>query len=415
MRNLHKPASQKSKTLIATILDKKANLGKVRKTFMTSIFLLFLSMRGRYTFLGMARYGRWCEKTYRNQFEKTFDFLWFNKELCSGHLSAHLIIAFDPSYLPKSGKKTPNRDTFWSGCLGKATKGLEIGGLGIVDIDNNTAMSLEAIPTPDKKGLAAQGLSLVGHYAKILIDRQDSLVQYSKYAVLDGYFAKKGFVDGICEQTDLHTISKLRKDARLQYLYQGPRRKGRGRPKKYDGAVKLDQVNKKYFTHCHEDEQVLIHQAVLWSVSLKRKVKVLYVQFKDDEGQLTNRYALYFCTDLELEGYWIYRYYKARFQIEFLFRDAKQHTGLPHCQARSPKKLYFHFNTALTAVNVAKVIHYLELNTAERKAFSLANVKTLYLNELMLNLFITNFQIDPNLEKNRPVVEKLLSFGRITA
>ncbi len=50
----------------------------------------------------------------------------------------------------------------------------------------------------------------------------------------------------------------------------------------------------------------------------------------------------------------IVRYYRSRFQIEFLYRDAKQHTGLNDCQARSKNKLDFHFNAALTAVNLAK-------------------------------------------------------------
>jgi hypothetical protein len=39
--------------------------------------------------------------------------------------------------------------------------------------------------------------------------------------------------------------------------------------------------------------------------------------------------------------------YRLRFQIEFLYRDAKQFTGLNDCQARSPSKLNFH-NMSLT-------------------------------------------------------------------
>ena len=32
--------------------------------------------------------------------------------------------------------------------------------------------------------------------------------------------------------------------------------------------------------------------------------------------------------------------------IEFLFRDSKQFTGLADCQARDLTKLYFHFNAS---------------------------------------------------------------------
>jgi len=57
---------------------------------------------------------------------------------------------------------------------------------------------------------------------------------------------------------------------------------------------------------------------------------------------------------LKLAGEKIVQYYRLRFQIEFLYRDAKQFTGLNSCQARSQNKLDFHFNASLTAVNLAK-------------------------------------------------------------
>ena len=110
----------------------------------------------------------------------------------------------------------------------------------------------------------------------------------------------------------------------------------------------------------------------------------------------------------------IYKYYKARFQIEFLFRDAKQYTGLTHCQARSENKLYFHFNIALTAVNIAKTAHWLPLPRDEngnRPPFSLATIKALYFNELILGLFFSTFDIQPNTEINKDKYLQLIRFG----
>ncbi len=112
------------------------------------------------------------------------------------------------------------------------------------------------------------------------------------------------------------------------------------------------------------------------------------------EGESTERYSIYFSTDLELSGLLIYKYYKARFQIEFLFRDAKQFTGLTQCQSRNENKLHYHFNLSLTSVNIAKATHYLNIEKKQRKSFSLADIKTRYFNELMLNLFLSNFDID---------------------
>jgi hypothetical protein len=362
----------------------------------------------------MERYGTYCEKTYRLQFEKTFDFLGFNSELSKEHLCSHRIVVFDPSYIPKSGKHTPHLDKFWSGCLGKAVKGLEIGGLGVVGMDDNTAMPLEAIQTPNQKSLKEKGQSLVDHYAQLIIDRKEQLRDLSRYLAVDGYFSKVSFINQVCEQTDLEIISKLRKDADLRYLYTGPRKKGRGRPKKYDGKIKLKKIDRTKFQLLYEDQEVKVWGVICWAIRLKRKINLAYVEFLD-EGQPTGRYAVHFSTDLELDGKLIYPYYKARYQIEFLFRDAKQHTGLTQCQSRDEKKLNFHFNTSLTAVGLAKATHYLNQDMDQRNGFSLADVKTSYFNELMLDLFLSNFEINPELEKNKKALRKLLNFGIIAA
>ncbi|HAZ04624.1 MAG: hypothetical protein A2W90_06865 [Bacteroidetes bacterium GWF2_42_66] len=60
-----------------------------------------------------------------------------------------------------------------------------------------------------------------------------------------------------------------------------------------------------------------------------------------------------------------------RVQIEFGFRDAKQFAGLKNSQARSGNKINFHFNTALTTVNIAKIM---QLSNPETRvnSFSMA-------------------------------------------
>ena len=412
MQKLKNNASNKSKALAGKLLNKIGGLTKPRKNFIISSMILFLSMRGRYNFKGMERYGSYSEKSYRLHFEKDFDFLKFNSELHRSELSKNCIVVFDPSYLPKSGKHTPHKGTFYSGCLGKATGGIEIGGLGIVDLTYNTAFSLEAIQTPNSKELKALGLSLVDYYAQLIIDRSKQIQQISNYLAVDGYFAKVKFIDHIKASTDLDIICKLRQDANLKYIYKGPKRKGRGRPKKHDGKVDTKNIDKRRFKEIFKDETVILFQAIVWSVSLKRNINVVYAEFLD-EGQATKRYALFFSTDLELDGISIYNFYKSRFQIEFLFRDAKQYTGLTHCQARSENKLYFHFNMALTTVGLAKAAHYLD--NEEDLSFSLADIKTSYFNELMLNLFLSNFQIDTELNKNKVAINKILKFGLIAA
>ena len=110
----------------------------------------------------------------------------------------------------------------------------------------------------------------------------------------------------------------------------------------------------------------------------------------------------------------IIRYYRSRFQIEFLYRDAKQYTGSTNSQARSENKLDFHFNASLTAVNLAKMV-WMEDKGNQHKPFSMANYKTLYNNTLVLELFIRKFAIKPNTAKNQKIVQKLLEYGKIVA
>ena len=108
-------------------------------------------------------------------------------------------------------------------------------------------------------------------------------------------------------------------------------------------------------------------------------------------------------------------YYHNRFQIEFLYRDGKQHTGLDDSQARSENKLHFQFNASLTSINIAKVVHWLSLPMEDRKAFSMSDIKTMNHNTLLLKRFIDVFGIRPYSIKNQNYVKELILYGTIAA
>jgi hypothetical protein len=140
---------------------------------------------------------------------------------------------------------------------------------------------------------------------------------------------------------------------------------------------------------------------------------VVHLELASDKKK--NSYKLFFCTDIKMEAALILKYYQSRFQIEFLYRDAKQHTGLTDCQARSEKKLDFHFNIALSAINIAKVVHWLALPKEQRKAFSMNDIKTMNHNALLIERFFIKFGINPNLPKNQNHVRELIYYGTIAA
>ena len=82
---------------------------------------------------------------------------------------------------------------------------------------------------------------------------------------------------------------------------------------------------------------------------------------------------------------------------------------------RSPEKLHFHLNTALTAVSLAKAAYYLSAPPQERKAFSMADVKTQYANDLLLDRFIATFGIGAQLSKINSIRERFRAIGKIAA
>jgi len=412
MQQTNHDAFNKSEALIGAIIEKMSGLNKARKKFLITLFMLYLGLRGKYNFLNMSRYGEYTEQTYRNQFEKKFDFIGFNTELIKSNCSKHLINAFDPSYIPKSGKETEHLGMFWSGCSGKALRGLEIGGFAVVDVDNNTAFSLEAIQTPANKELKLEGRTLVNHYASLVIERKDVLLSFSRYLVGDGYFAKIEFINPITKQTELEIISKMRTDANLSYLYQGKPSGKKGRPKILDGKIDITKPDKRRIKLCYENNDMKLYEGIVYSISLKRKIKLAYVEWWKD-GKYTGTYSVLFSTDLELSGEKIYLYYKSRFQIEFLYRDAKQFTGLTHCQARGENKMHFHYNASLTAVSIAKSVYYLHNRKRKTQTFSMADVKTINLNKIIADRIFANLGIDLSCLKFRKVYRDTLWLGKI--
>jgi hypothetical protein len=128
--------------------------------------------------------------------------------------------------------------------------------------------------------------------------------------------------------------------------------------------------------------------------------------------------AILFSTDTELAPEKILLYYKLRFQIEFVFRDAKQFTGLCDCQSRKQARLNFHFNASLTALNLAK----LDMKPSQEinspmvlpLSLSMATYQRQAQNHYFLELIISMLDLDQTLIKSHPNYEKLLQHGSLS-
>ncbi len=100
---------------------------------------------------------------------------------------------------------------------------------------------------------------------------------------------------------------------------------------------------------------------------------------------------MYFSTDEIQNAQDVLDFYRRRFQLEFCFRDAKQHTGITNYQSTDFMKLAFHFNASLAAINLAKVT----CKKMEIK-YSISSCKSVIHNAYVLKRFIYMLEIEPD-------------------
>ena len=361
--------------MIAAALSSMTNLGKSFRTFIIETMELYLTSSGRMNFTQMARCGRSCESRFRQNFKKPFDWLSFNRHFLSPMMGHRIAIGIDPCFIPKAGKKTPGVDWFWSGCAGAIKHGLEILGLSIVDADTKDAVFLKAEQTftqkcRGRKPKCTRGMddpdSLMGRYLRMLSRISKQLLSICNLIVADAYFSKESFVSGV-KNLGFNIISRFRDDVNLKYLYRGPKARKRGRPQKFAGKVDLKHL---------------------------------------DKDKKTQARKVFFSTDLTISARDIFDIYRTRFQLEFVFRDAKQFTGLTHCQARNKEALAFAFNASLSSVNVARAYA-----RQQGHNLSVGSTKTLLHNAAMVDRFIAMSAKHANLRLNNTDFKELLFYG----
>ena len=148
-----------------------------------------------------------------------------------------------------------------------------------------------------------------------------------------------------------------------------------------------------------------MYTAVVWAVSLAREVRVVVVDYLDSDKRRQTR-KVFFSTDTSMSARDIFDIYRTRFQLEFVFRDAKQFTGLTHCQARNKEALSFAFSASLTSVNLARAFA-----RQQGMDLSVGSTKTLLHNAAMVDRFIAMSGKSPNMRLNNTDFNELLFYG----
>ncbi|MGI0063219.1 MAG: hypothetical protein ACREBA_12275, partial [Nitrosotalea sp.] len=294
------------------VLSEDKKVKRPVSKFFIHMLELWLGMGCRYTFSNMERWGKMSEKSYRNGFNRWFDWFAFSFHLVKQNCGKEIIAVFDPSYIKKSGKHTYGLGKFWSGVRQKALKGLEIGCLAFVDVAAGTALHGVAEQTPSSSSLKAKRQTLTTHYVKVIIKYLKDIQSVTSYLVVDGYFMKQEFIHPLTKG-GLHIITKGRCDANLRYLYQGKQQGGRGRHRQYEGKINIAAMDKRKIKRCYQDKQTSIYGGVVYSVVLKQGVLAAFIYYKDKKQP-----EIILGTDIAMDVLKMCRYYGLRFQIEFL-------------------------------------------------------------------------------------------------
>jgi hypothetical protein len=404
-------------TIVHEILKQMPGLGQPQRKFLATLFVTILVLRGRVNFRHLSRYCDYSERTIARQFREPFDWPDFHQRVLRMALDprSELVSAHDASFIPKSGKQTFGLGHFFNGCTSRAERGLEISTLAVVDVTRRCALTLAVAQTPpgEQATKAEPDDTRVDFYTQQLHEHRHRLPPSITYHCVDGYYAKKKYMDEVVS-LDLHAITKLRSDADCVFLSTGPHPKRRGARRKYAGKVNFQDLSRFEALATREDEPHLhLYTAVVWHKTLQRRLRLVVLLNRKDPAK--PRFIVLGSTDPELNGHKLIALYAARFQIEFLFRDSKQFTGLLDCQARAAAALDFHFNASLATLNLVRAEDLGKQQGQEPHVFSMASWKQCQFNERLLDLFMENLALDPTWVKNHSCYEKLRAYGAIAA
>ena len=347
-----------------------------------------LSMTGRVTMLGISR---WTEKggsyrTIQRFFNTSISWCKVNWLILQHVISdkGEYLLAGDETTVTKSGKKTYGIDRFFSSIFNKPVRGLSFFSLSLISVEDQTSylILMEQVQKGEKKKNKQRSkkkgkekgkpgrpkgsknkskkdveLSPFLLWVQLLIKSVLQLVASRitiDYFVYDGAFGNNNALQTV-RQCGLHLISKLRFDSSLQFPYTGAYSR-HGPHRKYGDKLDCSNIPQEFEVSREIEKGILtvIYQMHLWH---KESADMLNIAVIVKTNLKTGRssHVILFCSDLNSDSEKIISYYRLRFQIEFNFRDAKQHWGLEDFMNVNELPVYNGANLSMFMVNFSKI------------------------------------------------------------
>ena len=392
--------------ILALLQSIQPLMSKTDMRRMSRVVQAILSMTGRITMLGISR---WAGKggSYRTV-QRFFNTAIGWPEVFSSFFEQHLyqtdgeyILVGDECVATKSGKETHGLDHFFSGLFNKVVKGIAFFSIALVSVDERSSYPLrvEQVVRTEAEKAASKArkkrqpvkndkaaikrkrgrpkgsknrdktqVELTPELKRIqkMVKKQLQMLQNRvtlRYLALDGHFGNNNALQMVL-QSGLHLISKLRCDAALYIIYEGPQKR-KGPRKKYGQKIDYRNIPQKYLVEqsIEDDIETRIYQAKLLHRDFAQPLNVVIITKTDlKSGAFAN--VNLFSSDLELSYAKISDFYSLRFQtcaehcrsIEFNFRDAKQHWGLEDFMNVNEVPLTNAINPSLFMVNLSQAL-----------------------------------------------------------
>jgi len=346
-----------------------------------------LSIKGRITMLGLSR---WSEKggsyrTINRFFHSKIDWLAINWIVIKSNLlqGKVYILAGDEVVVSKSGKKTYGIDLYYSSIQNQVIRSIAFLQLVLIDVNTRKAypLSTQQIVKENKEGCKKTKIEKNTRAGRPLgsINKDKKEVELSKYLifiqtaiksvleliranlsityfVFDGEFGYNGALQMV-KQTGLELISKLQKNSALYYPYEGEQ-KSKGARRKYGDKIDYTNIDDKYLKESKTEKNIItkIYQIEMLHKLFADRLNIVIVQKTNTTTDKIGHIVL-FSSDLNLDYLKIIDYYSLRFQIEFVFRDAKQHWGMEDFMNVKEVAVNNGANLSTFMVNISHSLH----------------------------------------------------------
>ena len=382
--------------ILAPLQQNPSGLSKTTLRQMSRIIPALLSMTGRVTMMGLARWAgeggsyRTIQRFYYTAIPWAQVMWQFFRQSLFRKEDVYLL-AGDECVVSKAGKKTYGLDHFFSGLQQKVIPSLSFFVLSLVSVNQRRSYPVYMEQTvrseeektackvkkeakkakaagPKRKPGRPKGsknkdkttmilnpeLQRMQKMLEDLVLRISSLLRPT-YLALDGHFGNYPAFHMV-RQCGLHLISKLRWDAALCFPYAGLY-KGSGPHCKYGERVDYQHVPEEYLktTSVEDGIQTCTYQAQLLHADFPTPLNIVII-VKTNLRTHAWAHVILFSSDLELSAEHLVEYYRLRFQIEFNFRDAKQFWGLEDFMNINQTAVTNAANLSLFMVNLSQVL-----------------------------------------------------------